>query len=146
MQSKKIGNLLRQKRKEKGLTLKDLANLTNLSKAYISNLESGYVSINLKLLETLGISLDFKVVDFIDEVMNNFRDKEDLNFCKQVLNEMENSYLKRKKEIEKNLEKAIELESKNYYLNLSKKEQKEILQLVKANIRIRLQQIKGEDK
>ena len=145
MQSKKIGNLLREKRKEKGLTLKDLADSTNLSKAYISNLESGYVSINLKLLETLGISLDFKVFDFLDKVMhNNSEDKEILNFCEKILNEIQESCEKKEKEIEKTLEKAIELESKNFYLNLSKKEQKEILQLVRANMRIRLQQIKGE--
>lgn len=143
MQSKEIGYLLRKKRKEKGLTLKDLANLTNLSKAYISNLESGYVSINLKLLETLGISLDFKVDDFLKEAVNKFEDKEILNFYGKILDEMQKSYLKREKEIEKTLEKAIELESKNFYLNLSKKEQKEILQLVRANMRIRLQQIKG---
>lgn len=62
MQSK-IGNLLKQIRKEKGITLKDLANRTNLSISYLSMLERG---LNNPTIDNL-----LKICNVLDIWMND---------------------------------------------------------------------------
>nr|WP_228846475.1 helix-turn-helix transcriptional regulator [Clostridioides sp. ES-S-0173-01]UDN49487.1 helix-turn-helix transcriptional regulator [Clostridioides sp. ES-S-0173-01] len=87
-----IGNRLKKQRKKLDLTLEDIANLTGLSKGYISNIEKGVKSPSLltfiKLIDVLNISSDCilkeknelnKVqisTDNIDESINDLDGKE----------------------------------------------------------------------
>ncbi|MDI2882290.1 helix-turn-helix transcriptional regulator [Clostridioides difficile] len=87
-----IGNRLKKQRKKLDLTLEDIANLTGLSKGYISNIEKGIKSPSLltfiKLIDVLNISSDYilkeknelnKVqisTDNIDESINDLDGKE----------------------------------------------------------------------
>lgn len=54
----KIGFAISSKRQAKGLTQQELANITNLSRNYISDLENGRYTPSLNALSRLALVLD----------------------------------------------------------------------------------------
>lgn len=60
-QAVRIGRRIREERKQRGLTLKQLADPTGLSVPYLSQIENGHVNLNITVLEniskTLGITM-----------------------------------------------------------------------------------------
>jgi HTH-type transcriptional regulator / antitoxin HipB len=63
MNAQKIGQMIRFHRKKSGLTQKELADLSQLGKTIVFDVEKGKLSVRLdtllKLLEVLNIKLDF---------------------------------------------------------------------------------------
>ena len=53
----RIGNKIRQIRKEKGIEAKDLARLTNINAANLSRIEQGKYSVGLDILSKLASAL-----------------------------------------------------------------------------------------
>lgn len=58
---------LYEKRKEKGLSLSKLAELSGVSKGDINMIENGKVSPRVSTLQLLAAALDCKVKDLIEE-------------------------------------------------------------------------------
>ena len=75
-----IGQKVAQWRKEKGLTLKQLAGKVHLSGAFISQIEHDKASPSIATLKTIAHALDVKVIDFFsdellqDPVVTNSKD------------------------------------------------------------------------
>ena len=62
----KIGNFLRQLRTEKGMTQEDLATKSGVSRATISGLESGSITVTTtETLRKIASALEVKVSDLI---------------------------------------------------------------------------------
>lgn len=62
-----IGAALARLRKEKGLTLKQLAQAVDLSAAYLSQIEHGKASPSISTLRKLASGLGARLVDFFEE-------------------------------------------------------------------------------
>lgn len=56
-----VGNLVWETRRKKRMTQKDLASVTSLTQADISNIEKGKVNINLSTLKKLASGLDVNI-------------------------------------------------------------------------------------
>ena len=54
-----IGQLVRKLRKEKGLSLRDLANMINMSHVNIAHIENNRVTTNIKTLKAIAIALEY---------------------------------------------------------------------------------------
>ncbi|MEW6263229.1 MAG: XRE family transcriptional regulator [Thermodesulfobacteriota bacterium] len=68
----KMGQMISDWRKQKYLTLQQLADSTNLSAAYISQIEHGKVSPSIATLRKLASALGRRTVDFfIDELIDD---------------------------------------------------------------------------
>lgn len=63
---KKLEILTWQARTEKGLTLKQLEELTGIGKTTLNNIENGHVSPTLKQLEDIARALGVKISDLYD--------------------------------------------------------------------------------
>jgi transcriptional regulator with XRE-family HTH domain len=69
---RQIGQLVSEWRKQKNLTLQQLAEMVGLSAAYISQIEHGKVSPSIATLRSLANALDRKTVDFfLDELIDD---------------------------------------------------------------------------
>ena len=69
---RQIGQLVSEWRKQKNLTLQQLAEMVGLSAAYISQIEHGKVSPSIATLRGLANALDRKTVDFfLDELIDD---------------------------------------------------------------------------
>lgn len=66
--SEVIGHHLRSFRKELGLTLRGLSELSGLSIGFLSQLERGLTSISLTALRDLAVTLGRDITDFFDDV------------------------------------------------------------------------------
>lgn len=53
-------------RKERGLTLKQLEELTGIGKTTLNNIENGLVSPTLNQLETIARALDMRITDLFE--------------------------------------------------------------------------------
>lgn len=58
--------LLWQVRANKGLTLRQLEELTGISRATLNNIENGKVSPQLDYLEKLAIAMDVRITDLFE--------------------------------------------------------------------------------
>lgn len=72
--STNIGSLIKELRKKKEMTLKDLSSASNLSVGFLSQLERGMTSIAIDSLEIIAHSLDVELEFFFD-----FNKKEESN-------------------------------------------------------------------
>lgn len=72
--STNIGSLIKDLRKKREMTLKDLSNSSNLSVGFLSQLERGMTSIAIDSLEVIAHSLDVELEFFFD-----FNKKEENN-------------------------------------------------------------------
>ena len=64
--STNIGSLIKELRKKKEMTLKDLSSASNLSVGFLSQLERGMTSIAIDSLEIIAHSLDVELEFFFD--------------------------------------------------------------------------------
>lgn len=143
-----IGEELRTLRKDRGYTLKELADEIEITSGHISNIESGNRKPNYKLLEKLGEVLSFRVEDFLNEVTNKSLATanevgETMRFARNIKEE------KNKIEIDKlfgekevlNLETLILDMAEEMNLKLKKKDLKDLANLVDTTIKLRLEQL-----
>ena len=66
-----IGNIIRQLRHDRNLTLKQLSETTSLSAAYLSKLENEKVSPSIQTLKTLSLALHVNMTDFFENDLIN---------------------------------------------------------------------------
>jgi transcriptional regulator with XRE-family HTH domain len=67
-----IGQKISQWRKEKGLTLQQLADEVDLTAAFISQIEHGKASPSIATLKTIARAMDVRVIDFFaDELLED---------------------------------------------------------------------------
>jgi len=96
----KVGNLIRQRRKAQGMTLKDLAEKANVAYSYLSKIERGAHDVGLSVLNRVGsaLNLDFgekdkeQTIDLIKEVWTAqylYLDGETIELTDEVANRME---------------------------------------------------------
>ena len=81
--SKQLGHAIRQLRRKKGLTQKQLAKLAGIRQPTVSDVENGkrsFTDVLLRLLNSLGVELLFK---FLDENEKVFDPKEFYNGPKE---------------------------------------------------------------
>lgn len=81
----KIGNKLRTIRKSKEITLKELANATNLSVSLLSNIERDITSPTLVNLISITEALNITITDFLAEKRINSRALTKRNDFEQIL-------------------------------------------------------------
>lgn len=73
---KRLGNRIRELRKEKGLTISQLAERTNLSDNFIGSIERGIRSPAIKTLERIASVLKVKIKDLFHFPAAKVRQKE----------------------------------------------------------------------
>jgi transcriptional regulator with XRE-family HTH domain len=69
---KEFGKVLKKKRVRRGLSQEKLAEYSNLTRAYISQLENGSKDPSLFTIVKLSLALKIKPSVFIDEVEHSF--------------------------------------------------------------------------
>lgn len=65
-----IGEQVKQCRKEKGMTLKDVSDRTSLSIGYLSQLERGLTTVSYQTIKKVANALDTDIAYFIDQPKN----------------------------------------------------------------------------
>ncbi len=65
MDNIKTGNLIKEQRKEKGMTQKDLAKILNITDSAVSKWERGICAPDISLIESLAAALDITVTEII---------------------------------------------------------------------------------
>jgi transcriptional regulator with XRE-family HTH domain len=78
LNQKTLGAIIKQKRKEAGMTQDQLSTATNLSRNYISDIENGRYTPSLNALSKIAICLDIdlnvlKMTEIQDMDINNDR-------------------------------------------------------------------------
>jgi transcriptional regulator with XRE-family HTH domain len=78
LNQKTLGAIIKQKRKEAGMTQDQLSTATNLSRNYISDIENGRYTPSLNALSKIAICLDIdlnvlKMTEIQDVDVNNDR-------------------------------------------------------------------------
>lgn len=72
-----IGNIIRNKRKEKNITTAELAKTLNVSPGFINNLENGKTKLlDYEFISKLSNELDISLIPFLSSIFNNLS-KED---------------------------------------------------------------------
>lgn len=64
---KKVGLLIRNARRKRGWSQKEMADLFNIDQSYISNLESGRKAASLKTLSKISTALNIDINDFFED-------------------------------------------------------------------------------
>ena len=77
-----IGEKLREKRREKNVNLVELAEKTNTSQTYISQIEKGEYSISLFKFIFFCNALEINVLEFLDEFIYKEQSNEDILYEK----------------------------------------------------------------
>ena len=80
--NEEIGEKLKGKRREKNISLLELAEKTNTSPTYISQIEKGEYSISLFKFIFFCNALEINVVEFLDEFIYKEKGNEDILFEK----------------------------------------------------------------
>lgn len=93
MDIEKISNLIKTKRKEKGLTQEELATKINVTEKAISRWETGRGTPDISLLVPLSKELDISV----SEILNGKEDKKEEKNVQQIVNYIDLSKKKRNK-------------------------------------------------
>ncbi len=104
MDNIKTGNLIKETRKEKGFTQKQLADLLHITDRAVSKWERGLSAPDIALLEPLACILELKVAELISgrkENENNSRDIE--NTVKNIIDYSEKQIEKKTNEVKKKL-------------------------------------------
>ncbi|MDW3192723.1 MAG: helix-turn-helix transcriptional regulator [Cytophagales bacterium] len=63
-----FGNILREERKQKGMSQEKLANLCDLDRSYISRIERGIISPTVKSLFVICAALEVEPADFVSKI------------------------------------------------------------------------------
>lgn len=62
----KFGNKIKTLREEKGYSIEYLANISNIDRTYISDIEKGTRNISLLIIEKLAKAFEIKIQDLFD--------------------------------------------------------------------------------
>lgn len=62
-----VGNRIRRLRKKRGLTLKQLGEMTSVSMSYLSQIENGHANTNLATLQKISSSLQVPLIEFFSD-------------------------------------------------------------------------------
>ena len=63
----KIGNKIKELRKQKGLSQEKLANLSEIDRTYLPTIEKGERNVSIEILERIATALEINIKDFFDE-------------------------------------------------------------------------------
>lgn len=96
--SRSVGIFLRQARKDKNLTEKELAKLIHVSQQQVSRYEIGNTSLTLELLEKYLIALDKKWSDLLKYIERESRRK-NINNSISIYDEYKNGHSSYENEI-----------------------------------------------
>lgn len=67
----KFGNKVKQLREEKGLSIEQLANISNVDRNYISDIEKGKRNVSIEIIEKIITALDTDLASFFND--NGFK-------------------------------------------------------------------------
>lgn len=71
-----LGNILREKRKKQGMSMRDLAKDVPMGLSYISEIESGVKEVSSDMLEDICASLNISIPDLLVELGTNMKVRE----------------------------------------------------------------------
>lgn len=81
-----IGNIIRNKRKEKNLTTAELAKTLNVSPGFINNLENGKTKLlDYEFINNLSNELDISLISFLISIFNNLSTENSFILNKKIL-------------------------------------------------------------
>ena len=63
----KFGNKIKGLREQKGYSIEYLANISNIDRTYISDIEKGKRNVSLLIIEKLAKAFDITIKDFFDD-------------------------------------------------------------------------------
>lgn len=63
----RLGQKLKELRKQKGLSQEKLANMAEIDRTYLPTIEKGERNVSIEVVERLAKALDVKVKDLFDE-------------------------------------------------------------------------------
>ncbi len=140
-----IGEELRKIRKDRGYQVQELANLINVSKGYLGNIESGNRTPSLKLLKKLSMALNFDIKEFLDTVtLRAVQETKEIGqtmgFYNNIDDEMKIFKEENEELVTKSLLSAVELMALENNVLLNEKDLNDIINLVDVTIRLRLEQ------
>lgn len=84
MDNIKAGNLIKEKRNEKGMTQKELAEKLNVSTSAVSKWENGKGFPDISILEPLASALDISIAEIIKGEQNNISENEN-DVAKEII-------------------------------------------------------------
>jgi transcriptional regulator with XRE-family HTH domain len=67
----KFGFKVKQLREQKGFSIEYLANISNVDRTYISDIEKGKRNVSIEIIEKIIFALDTDFIEFFSD--NNFR-------------------------------------------------------------------------
>ena len=67
----KFGFKIKQQREQKGFSIEYLANISNVDRTYISDIEKGKRNVSIQIMEKIIIALDTDFLTFFND--NNFK-------------------------------------------------------------------------
>lgn len=67
----KFGQKVKQLREEKGFSIEQLANISNVDRNYISDIEKGKRNVSIEIIEKIITALDSNFMAFFND--NNFK-------------------------------------------------------------------------
>ena len=67
----KFGFKVKQLREQKGFSIEYLANISNVDRTYISDIEKGKRNVSIQIMEKIIIALDTDFIEFFSD--NNFK-------------------------------------------------------------------------
>lgn len=140
-----IGEELRKIRKDRGYQVQELADLINVSKGYLGNIESGNRTPSLKLLKKLSMALNFDIKEFLDTVtLRAVQETKEIGqtmgFYNNIDDEMKIFKEENKELVTKSLLSAVELMALENNVLLNEKDLNDIINLVDIAIRLRIEQ------
>ncbi|EIF2088263.1 helix-turn-helix transcriptional regulator [Clostridium perfringens] len=140
-----IGEELRKIRKDRGYQVQELADLINVSKGYLGNIESGNRTPSLKLLKKLSMALNFDIKEFLDTVtLRAVQETKEIGqtmgFYNNIDDEMKIFKEENEELVTKSLLSAVELIALENNVLLNEKDLNDIINLVDVTIRLRLEQ------
>ncbi|HFL2519638.1 helix-turn-helix domain-containing protein [Clostridium perfringens] len=140
-----IGEELRKIRKDRGYQVQELADLINVSKGYLGNIESGNRTPSLKLLKKLSMALNFDIKEFLDTVtLRAVQETKEIGqtmgFYNNIDDEMKIFKEENEELVTKSLLSAVELMALENNVLLNEKDLNDIINLVDVTIRLRLEQ------
>lgn len=81
-----IGNIIRNKRKEKNITTAELAKTLNVSPGFINNLENGKTRLlDYEFISKLSNELEISLMPFLTSIFNNLSTKDCFILNKELL-------------------------------------------------------------
>ena len=104
-----IGNIIRNKRKEKNITTAELAKILDVSPGFINNLENGKTKLlDYEFINKLSQELDIAIIPLLTSIFNNVSTEDSDALTKEflILNNNEPNNI-----VEVNIDKI-----KNYYI------------------------------